>query len=49
MAEHDTAHQGGTMDYDEHEATFNFFVGLVKWGTVGVVALLLLMAFFLVH
>ncbi|MBO0902633.1 aa3-type cytochrome c oxidase subunit IV [Jiella sonneratiae] len=28
------------MDYPEHEKTFSLFLGLFKWGTVGVVALL---------
>lgn len=50
MAEH-----GGTMDigtatgndYNEHERTYHFFVGLAKWGTLAVLVILILMAFFL--
>ncbi|MDR3496296.1 MAG: aa3-type cytochrome c oxidase subunit IV [Ancalomicrobiaceae bacterium] len=49
MAEQDMAHHGGTMDYSEHETTYKFFVGLVKWGSIAVAALLILMAHFLVH
>ncbi|MFK5977754.1 MAG: aa3-type cytochrome c oxidase subunit IV [Rhizobiaceae bacterium] len=33
------------MDYPEHEKTYNAFVGLIKWGTVGCVALMIAMAF----
>jgi len=35
-------------DYAEHEATYEFFVKLAKWGTVSVIVLLILMAYFLV-
>jgi len=35
-------------DYTEHEGTYKFFVALVKWGTLSVVVLLILMAYFLV-
>ncbi|MGN6311386.1 MAG: aa3-type cytochrome c oxidase subunit IV [Xanthobacteraceae bacterium] len=35
-------------DYAEHEATYNFFIGLVKYGTTAVVIVLILMAIFLV-
>ena len=31
----------GTMDISEHKATFNVFIGLVKWGSVGTASLLL--------
>lgn len=41
MAEH------SSMDYAEHERTYALFVGLTKWGTIGIVALLVLMAIFL--
>jgi len=34
-------------DYAEHEATYEFFIGLVKYGTATVVIILILMAFFL--
>ncbi|GAB5510289.1 MAG: hypothetical protein Rhims3KO_16900 [Hyphomicrobiales bacterium] len=35
------------MDYAEHNGTFELFVGLIKWGTVLTVAILILMAIFL--
>ena len=35
-------------DYAEHEKTYKFFIGLAKWGTVSIVILLILMAYFLV-
>ena len=39
---------GSGMDYAEHERTYTMFQGLVKWGTIGVVALLVGMAIFLI-
>ena len=36
------------MDYPAHEATYEGFITLVKWGTVSVALILILMAFFLV-
>lgn len=48
MAEHHTtapAELGAPMDYAEHEKTYAGFTGLVKWGTVALVALLAAMAF----
>jgi hypothetical protein len=36
------------MDYSEHERTYELFVGMFKWGTIGVAILLVLMAIFLV-
>lgn len=35
-------------DYAEHESTYRLFTGLVKWGTIACVVLLVLMATFLV-
>jgi hypothetical protein len=35
------------MDYNEHNNTFALFVGLIKWGTVLTVIVLILMAIFL--
>ncbi|MCK5930531.1 MAG: aa3-type cytochrome c oxidase subunit IV [Fulvimarina manganoxydans] len=29
------------MDYPEHERTYNLFLSMFKWGTIGVIALLL--------
>ncbi len=31
----------GVMDYPEHERTYNRFLGLVKYGTIGVVSILI--------
>jgi hypothetical protein len=35
-------------DYAEHEGTYRLFVSLVKWNIIVIVAILLLMYFFLV-
>ena len=35
---------GSGMDYAEHERTYGMFLGLVKWGTIGLVVLLIGMA-----
>jgi hypothetical protein len=35
-------------DYAEHEKTYKFFLGLAKYGTMIVVLILVLMAYFLV-
>jgi hypothetical protein len=35
------------MDYPAHEATYEGFIQLVKWGTVSVALILILMAIFL--
>jgi hypothetical protein len=42
MAEHTS------MDYAEHEKTYKMFLTLTKWGTISIIVLLALMAFFLV-
>ena len=47
MASHDHA-AGSGMDYAEHERTYGRFIGLVKWGTIGLVVLLVGMAIFLI-
>ena len=36
------------MDYPAHEATYEGFIKLVKFGTIAVVIILALMAYFLV-
>lgn len=36
------------MDYAEHERTYALFIGLAKWGIIGCVAIMVLMAIFLV-
>lgn len=42
-------HVDGTapMDYAEHERTYELFIGLAKWGSIAVIVVLVLMAFFL--
>ncbi len=35
-------------DYAEHEATYEAFVAMTKWGVIFLVILLILMAYFLV-
>jgi hypothetical protein len=42
MADH------SAMDYREHEKTYALFVNMTKWGTIGVIAIVALMAIFLV-
>lgn len=42
MAEKESA-----MDYKEHEKTYALFLGMTKYGTIAVVVVLILMAFFL--
>ncbi len=39
----------GTQDLAAHEQTYARFVQLTKWATASVVALLVLMAMFLLH
>jgi hypothetical protein len=43
----DLSHGNESMDYAEHEHTYAAFVKLVKYGTLSVVILLLMMASFL--
>jgi Bacterial aa3 type cytochrome c oxidase subunit IV len=43
----DTSDGNENMDYAQHEQTYELFTGLVKWGTVSVVIILILMAIFL--
>jgi len=47
MAEHHVAIAGGhpDMDYPEHEKTYKLFLGLVKYGLIGVILLVLILAF----
>ncbi len=49
MADHSevayTAADG--MDYPAHEHSYEAFLAMTKWGTIGVIAILALMAFFL--
>jgi len=39
------AEVGAEMDYPEHEKSYRLFVGLAKYGTLHVLALLIAMAF----
>ncbi len=32
------------MDYDEHNKTYDIFIGLIKYGTIATVLILILMA-----
>jgi hypothetical protein len=36
------------MDYPQHQRSFNLFIALVKYGTLSIAILLILMALFLV-
>lgn len=36
---------GASMDYAEHDKTYNLFLGLAKYGTIFCIALLAAMAF----
>lgn len=36
-----------SKQFEEHQRTYAMFVGLAKWGTIGVVSVLILMAIFL--
>jgi hypothetical protein len=48
MADQNLVHGGHpAMDYAEHERTYRAFTTFTKWGTIGVVAILILMAIFL--
>ncbi len=35
------------MDYKEHDNTYALFIGMVKYGSIAVIAILILMALFL--
>lgn len=48
MAEHMPAgplETGAKMDYAEHDKTYSLFLGMAKWVSLAVVALLIAMAF----
>lgn len=44
----DTSNGHEAMDYPEHLRTYDGFIAATKWGTIAVVAILVLMAIFLV-
>lgn len=43
---HDTDDWGEEMDSSEHSSTYNLFLGLIKWGSIAVSAVLLFLLFF---
>ena len=43
---HDTDDWGEEMDSSEHSNTYNLFLGLIKWGSIAVTAVLLFLLFF---
>lgn len=49
MAEHGAVEIGTAtgVDYNDHLDTYRLFLGMTKWVTIGIVILLILMAFFL--
>ena len=49
MADHGTVEYATATgnDYEAHEATYAAFLGMVKWGIISIVILLVLMAYFL--
>lgn len=42
---HETVEMGAEMDYQEHEKTYDIFLGITKYVSLAVVALLVSMAF----
>jgi hypothetical protein len=46
MAEQHAVSAGGhpDMDYPEHEKTYHLFIGLLKYCTIGVIAILIILA-----
>jgi hypothetical protein len=48
MADHSPApnEPNSGMDYREHDTTYRMFVGLLKWGTIATIVVLLLMLAF---
>jgi hypothetical protein len=44
MADDHAATGHPDMDYAEHESTYAMFTAMTKWGTIGMVALMVLMA-----
>ncbi len=49
MVSHDNVPMNSTaMDYPEHERTYRVFTSAAKWVTLGVAAIVALMAIFLV-
>jgi hypothetical protein len=44
----DTSQGNKNMDYAQHEHSYDLFIGLVKWGAIACIVLLVGMALFLV-
>jgi len=49
MAEHGAAEIGTAtgVDYNDHLNSYELFLGMTKWVSIGVIVILVLMAFFL--
>ena len=47
MSDRTDAATPSANDYAEHNRTFEIFTSLLKWGTIGTVIVLILMAIFL--
>jgi aa3 type cytochrome c oxidase subunit IV len=43
----DMSNGNENMDYAEHQRTYELFTGLLKWGTVITIIIMILMAIFL--
>ena len=43
----DSTETAPEMDYAEHDRTWVGFVAVTKWGTIAIIVLLILMAYFL--
>ncbi len=43
----DTSQGNENMDYAQHQRTYDLFTTLVKWGSISVIVILILMAIFL--
>ena len=44
----DTSQGNENMDYAQHQRTYDLFIGLVKYGSLATIGILVLMAIFLV-
>ncbi len=47
MADNHTHNTESAMDYKEHDKTYALFLGMVKYGSIAVTLILVLMALFL--
>ncbi|RFB78712.1 aa3-type cytochrome c oxidase subunit IV [Methylovirgula sp. 4M-Z18] len=46
MASSDVIVPNSAMDYPEHEKTYRLFLSLVKWGSIGCIGAIVLLAIF---